>query len=669
MNRKDRRAGAKHGVQVDQIFAVALQHHQAGRLADAEKIYTEILRVDPNNVSCLNNLSLLASRLGRVDEAVALLKRACALAGATAEAHMNLGNLLQAQGQIGEAVACYEKSLRIRPNSASVQLNLGNALRAQGRVEPAIACYQEALRIDPNLAEALLEMGNTLNWQRKAAEAVTYFERAVAARPDFAAAYNNLGSTLLDLDRHDEAAACFERAIRLNPSHPDAYVNLGNMLTDSGRLAEAAANYEKVLAIDPDHSGALSNLVFALNYTDTLDPPSLAGQHFRAGERIEGKFRVAPPPHRNAIEPGRKLKIGYVSPDFRMHAVAFFFEPLIRARDRAAIEAFCYSDAFAPDAMTERLSALADHWLSTTGMNDDDLAARIREDGIDILVDLAGHSAHNRLPVFARRPAPVQMTWLGYPNTTGLKSIDYRLVDAVTDPIGAADALATETLVRLDGGFLCYAPLVRASEPVPPPCLQAGRVTFGSFNNLSKVSAATFATWGRLLERLPTARLLLKSRVFAVTGIRESILARLAAHGVTAERVTLRPAIPDLAGHLASYHEMDIALDSFPYNGTTTTCEALWMGVPVVTLAGDRHLGRVGASLLTQVGLTELIARDQDTYVDLAASLADDLPRLMAYHAELRPRMAASSLCDAPAFARKVEAVYRDVWQRWCARS
>jgi predicted O-linked N-acetylglucosamine transferase (SPINDLY family) len=363
---------------------------------------------------------------------------------------------------------------------------------------------------------------------------------------------------------------------------------------------------------------------------------------------------------------GRRLKVGYVSPDFRQHSVAYFLEPLLRSHDRKVIEVFCYAEVGWPDTVTERFKQLADHWVTTVGMSDDATAERIRRDGIDILVDLAGHTSKNRLPVFARKPAPVQVTWLGYPNTTGLTAIDYRFVDAVTDPEGETEALASETLVRLPGGFLCYGGPDDAPAPGPVPSLTTGTVTFGSFNNPAKLSAATLDAWADVLARLPQARLLLKGKPFADPATRALYLDRLAKRGVAVERIELVAWLPE-EGHLALYNRIDIALDPFPYNGTTTTCEALWMGVPVITLRGDRHASRVGASLLTQTRLTDLIADSVEAYVETAVALAGDPARLSELRQSLRPRMAASPLCDAPAFADKIEHAYRTIWQRWCA--
>ena len=330
------------------------------------------------------------------------------------------------------------------------------------------------------------------------------------------------------------------------------------------------------------------------------------------------------------------------------------------------MEIFCYAEVKRPDDVTERFKALADHWRETVGLSDEAVAAQIAADGIDILVDLAGHTAANRLLVFALKPAPVQVTWLGYPHFTGLSAIDYRLVDAVTDPEDDVISTSSEKLVRLDGTFACYGPAPAAPPPASPPSLDSGIITFGSFNNPTKYSAATMDAWAELLARVPEARLLLKGLPFADASTRASYLACFNERGVSAQRTTLVRSTPYWAYHLARYGEIDIALDPFPYNGHTTTCEALWMGVPVVTLRGDRHSGRIGASLLTSVGLDELIANNVEEYVDIAMRLAHDRSRLAHLRNSLRAQMGASPLCDAPRFARKIETAYRSMWRLWC---
>jgi predicted O-linked N-acetylglucosamine transferase (SPINDLY family) len=373
------------------------------------------------------------------------------------------------------------------------------------------------------------------------------------------------------------------------------------------------------------------------------------------------------PPHPNHPDPERRLRVGYVSPDFREHSVSAFLDPVIAGHDRRWFEVFCYAEVVRPDDTTARFRGLSDGWCSTLGMTDGAVAGRIRDDGIDILVDLAGHTAGNRLRVFAERPAPVQVTWLGYPNTTGLSAMDYRLSDAVADPAGEADALHSETLVRLANGFLCFAPPADAPEVGETPALATGQVTFGSFNNLAKVTPDVVEAWADILNRIPNSRLVLKSRPLADEKTRERYLEMFGAHGVDPGRVELCSWIASKSGHLGAYERLDIGLDPFPYNGTTTTCEALWMGVPVVTLGGDRHAGRVGASILARVGLAGLVAETKADYVEQAVALAGDLDRLSALRGGLRSRMEKSPLCDAGGFARDIEAAYREMWRRVCA--
>jgi len=355
-----------------------------------------------------------------------------------------------------------------------------------------------------------------------------------------------------------------------------------------------------------------------------------------------------------------------VSPDFRNHSVARFFLPLLEGHDRGAVEIACYAELARSDAVSERIRSLADRWSPTVGLSHDELAARIRGDAIDVLVDLAGHTSDNRLLTFARTPAPVQATWLGYPGTTGVAAIGWRFSDAECEPPGDADRRSSERIWRLPHGFHCFAPPADAPAVAPPPCAARGSVTFGSFNNFLKLAPETIALWGRVLAAMPGAQLLLKSNFVFDAAAHQRHLERFAAAGIDPSRIVILPYMPDERAHLAAYGEIDVALDPFPYNGTTTTCEALWMGVPVVTLRGDRHAARVGASLLTRVGLPDLIAGDEAAYIAVAAALAAAPQRLAALRAGLRAQVAASPLCDAGGFARAVEDAYRAMWRAWC---
>jgi predicted O-linked N-acetylglucosamine transferase (SPINDLY family) len=708
MNRKQRRAAAKFGqtasnqpgeMAVAGLLETGVKHHEAGRLSEAEACYRRVLAAKPEHADALHWLGVVAHQVGRHDvavtligqaikqngrnpfyfsnlgialqnqgglvEAIAAYRQAIGLKPDFAEAYSNLGTALRDQGKLADSVAACRQAIGLKPNHADAHYNLGNALKDQGKLGEAIAAYRQAISLKPDYAEAHSNLGTALEDEGKLGEAIAAYRQAISLKPDYAEAHSNLGTALQAQVKFDEAIAAYRQAISLKPDYAEAYSNLGGLLQDQGRLGEAIAAFRQAISIKADYAEAFSNLLFCLNYDDQLTADQLFAAHREWNARF-GRRALPPAACTNDRTAGRRLRIGYVSPDFRLHSVAYFVEPLLQGHDRQAVEIFCYAEVLRPDMVTARLQERADHWLVTVGLSDDALAERIRADKIDILVDLAGHTSKNRLGVFARKPAPVQVTWLGYPNTTGLESIDYRLVDVVTDPIGEADGRASESLLRLDGSFLCYNAMQDAPEPAASPSLATGTLTFGSFNNPTKISAATFDAWAMLLTRLPEARVLLKAKQLADSATRTLLLARFRERGVAAERIELAAQLPDPAEHLALYDRIDIALDPFPYNGTTTTCEALWMGVPVVTLRGDRHAGRVGASLLGELGLADLIADSVEDYVEIAVALAADPERLQDLRRTLRSRFAASQLCDGAGFARKIEAAFRAMWQKWC---
>jgi protein O-GlcNAc transferase len=643
------------------ILGAAL--HGQGKLDEAIAALCEATRIKADLAEAHSGLGSVLKDQGKLEEAIAAYREAIRIKPDYAEAHSDLGAIFYEQGQLNEAAAAYRAAIHVKPDFAAPHSNLGAILYQQGKLEDAIRACREAVRIKPDYAEAHCNLGCALFDRREYDEAGAALLRAIQIKPDLAEAHSNLGKVRRDLGQVDEAVKACRQALRIKPRYADAYINLGAGLCDQGAIEEAAVAYRAAVEIDPESAEAGSGALACINYSDRGSPAALYEVHQAWGE-MHARPRPQPDSYANERSGDRRLRVGYVSPDFRQHSVAYFLDPLLRNHDRGAIEVFCYAEVNWPDARTKQFQGLADHWMTTVGMSDETLAEHIRRDRIDILVDLVGHTAKNRLAVFATRPAPVQVTWLGYPNTTGLTAIDYRLVDAVTDPDAQDDALSSETLVRLPGGFLCYGAPDDAPRPAGPPHLSGGAVTFGSFNSPSKLSAVTLDAWARLLARLPEARLLLKGKPFACAVTRASFLERLLRRGVTKERVELVAWLPDQS-HLALYNRVDIALDPFPYNGATTTCEALWMGVPVVALRGDRHVGRVGASLLTQVGLIDLVADSVEDYVEIATALAGDPARLADLRQSLRPRMAASPLRDASAFARKIEAAYRTMWQRW----
>jgi predicted O-linked N-acetylglucosamine transferase (SPINDLY family) len=428
---------------------------------------------------------------------------------------------------------------------------------------------------------------------------------------------------------------------------------------------EAIAQARKALALVPDYLNAYQVLLLAMQYSASVTPEQMYAAHVCFGEQFEAPLRSAWQAHANSCEPSKRLKIGYVSPDFRKHAVAYFIEPILAQHDRTQVEVFCYHNDTQIDAVTERLQNLADKWIPCKHFSDEQLAERIRADGIDILIDLAGHTGGNRLLTFARKPAPVQVTYLGYPATTGLTAIDYRLTDGYAEPVGMTEALNTETLWRLPDIFCCY----RAHDNSPdvidhPPLHDNGFVTFGCFNNFSKLTEPVLKLWEKILQRVPNAKLMLEIAGLDVPAFRAEVDARLASFGLPADRLLLIPRHPQNQYKL--YNRIDIALDPFPCNGGTTSLDTLWMGVPFVTLAGRHFTSRMGVTILANAGLQELVTNNEDDYVELAAELATDIPRLTALRDGLRERVQAGPLMDAPRFTRQLEQSYRTMWATWC---
>ncbi len=615
-------------------FSAALGAHQAGRLEEAESGYRQVLLRAPRHPHALNNLAILMRSTRRYDAALELYRQAQAASPDDAHIYSNFGCLLVDLGRAAEAVDALKRAVTLRPDHGDAYFNLGNCRRDARDKAGAQIGYERAIRLRPGMAEPHAAKGDLHKERGELATAVDCFVTALKARPDMLEPYNNLGETL----------------------------------KEQGRLAEAIGIFQEGVGKHPNNALIHGNLLFALHYTPQVAPDLIHKAHVVWNERHARPLLPAQPRFANDRAAGRRLRVGYVSPDFCTHSCAYFSEALIREHDPVAVEVFCYPTSTREDATTLRFRRMASHWRPLAGVADDAAAALIRQDAIDILVDLAGHTAENRLLVFARKPAPVQVTWLGYPDTTGMTAMDYRLTDAVADPEGVADRRAVERLVRLPGGFLAFQPLIAADARDTPPVLAAGHVTFGSFNNISKLSPEVIRVWSEILGRVDGARLVLKGKAFADPPTRARYAALLAANGIAAERVDLLSRIEPVGNHLRAYDGIDIGLDPFPYNGTTTTCEALWMGVPVITLAGEHHVARVGASLLTQCGLAGFIAGDEADYVAKAVALAGDLSRLTELRRTMRARLERSPLTDYAGFARNVEVAYRRMWQDWLAR-
>ena len=681
-----------------QALDTACRRIEEGRLAEAEAICRELLRFYPGQPDALHSLGLIAFRVGRHALAEDLVRRALVLCPASPPFLNTLGGVLHSLGRCDESIASFRASIAARPDYAEAWSNLGDALRSVRLfVESTEAC-REAIRLRPSFAEAHNNLANVLRDRALLDEAIAEYRHTVELKPSYFVARNNLASALLDHGDYEAAILELRTLLEMCPHFPEAHTNLGNVLQathqpqaaiaefrvalgllpddpvthcnlgsalkDLGMLDASIACFRRAVALSPEKAAIHSNIVYALQFLPGLDPREIREEQALWNRRHAAPLRPARRHYPQSRDPARRLKLGYVSTDFREHAVSFFMGPLLAAHDRAAVEVFCYSGLRRPDAVTERFRASADGWRDVATLSDAELDAQIRADGIDLLVDLTMHSAHHRLLVFARQPAPVQVSWLAYPGATGLEAIDYRLTDRFMEPPSAEDNLSTERPIRLPDSWCCYEPIGEFPEVSDLPAQLAGHVTFGSLNNFCKINTAVQDCWARLLGAVPHSRLL----IFSPAGDgRHALLRRFQAHGIGADRIEwvdhgLR------AEHLRLYQRIDICLDPFPCNGMTTTCHALWMGCPVITLPGAAPVSRASLSLLSTVGLPETIATSVDDYLRLASELAEDLPRLAGLRRTLRARMSASPLMDAPRFARNFEDACRAMWREWCGQ-
>ncbi len=570
-------------------------------------------------------------------------------------AQLDQARALAQRNYLSEARTLCAGICSAQPRSAEVWFLLGSIHGQLREHLQAADCLERAIRLHPDMPEAHYNLALVRQQLGEGASAISHLRKAILLRPDYADAYHELANAHRAGGQTDDAVKCYQRCLAIQPEGWLANFNLANTLLLTGEYEQAERHFQLALDLPPPNPGSHSGLLHVMNYFHQ-DPEAVFSQHRAWWQRHCSKLPLVRPAGRSHGEHGR-IRVGYVSPDFHRHSVAYFIEPLLRNHDRSDFQISCYSDTTQPDDVTDRLHTLTERWRDIGTLTDAAVAELIRQDEIDILVDLAGHTNQNRLMVFARKPAPIQVSYLGYPNTTGMPVMDYRLSDAEADPPDLHDALYTETLVRLPHGFLCYAP-----PPEAPPVTQrhsSRPLTFGSFNHLAKINPQVIALWAELLKSLPEARLLIKNTGLENERARERLYQRFQELGVSRDRIGLRGRIASITEHLALYNDMDIALDTFPYNGTTTTCEALWMGVPVVTLAGNMHAGRVGTSLLTRIGLQDLIASTYDEYVSCARTLARDADRLSQLRTSLRERLATSPLCDGRDFATLIEDAYR----------
>ncbi len=639
------------------------------RLDDAKRMCSNFCQNRQSDTSAWELLAQINSRLGDMQQVVHCCQQLISLQPDNGASFYNLGTAYMSLGNLDEARIAFERSRQLSPQHVPTYFNLGNVYMRLGMLESAIESLEGAIKIAPHLAELYNSYAAALQQAGKYSEAEASYRSAIRLKPSFPMAHNNLASVLFTQDRLSEAVESYRHALEIDPAFADAHFGLGLVLTQLGDMRAALDCFRKTLNLNPHHAIAHSCLLFTLNYDPAINQEDLAVEHFRWGE-IHEKRVPALTLHRNGADAGRQLRIGYISPDFRNHSVSYFVKSFLGNHNAEEVEAICYSDVLHPDSVTEQLRGLAGKWRDTYGLSDEKLAQKIMDDSIDILVDLAGHTAGNRLMVFARKPAPLQVSYLGYPNTTGLRAMDYRITDAWADPPGMTEHLYTEKLLRLPRGFLCYSPPADSPEVTLLPVASSGHITFGSFNMLAKMTPAVVELWAQVLDAVPESRLILKNKSLSTEKVREQFQRMFASHGIAPERLELLHWSQSLVDHLSLYGRIDIALDTHPYNGTTTTCEALWMGIPVITLAGSVHAARVGCSILSQLGLTDMIAKDPEAYVSLAEDLACDRGRLAHLREELRVRMGSSSLMDAKGFCQDLETAYRDIWKIWmdCGR-
>lgn len=607
------------------------EHHIKNRnFPQAEALCLQILGLTPENHATYFMLGMVRLQQGDPTTAITYLKKAIALECRIARYHYNLGVVIMQTGKAEDAYQSYEQATALQPDYLLAWFNKAVIRHNQGRYEEASLLYNTVLRLSPNHTGALNNLGGIHYMHGQYDEALRYYQAVAALTPQNAGALSNLAAVLKDLNQLDKAISLLKQAASLPTCPADIH----------------------------------SNLLFNLHYDKSQNSASLYAAHLEWAKRHETPLLATQQPHTNSREPERRLHIGYVSGDFRSHPVGFFLFGALACHNASQYKIHCYSTTEAPDSATLQLQQFADIWHDIRGMDDANVAKLIHHDQIDILVDLSGHTAGNCLTVFARKPAPIQVSWLGYFNSTGMTSIDYFISDPVHTST-QAEQWFTEKVIRLKEGYMSYTPASHAPSVSPAPYLKKGYVTFGCFNNASKINAEVIALWAAILTRTPHARLVLKAKALGDSRMQESLRQAFAAQGINGDRIDLR-GWSYHSDMLQEYQDIDIALDPFPFSGGLTSCDTLWMGVPIITLAGEWIVSRQTASYLTQLGLHELITGDKASYIDLATSLAHNKEKLLTLRQGLRERMAASPLCNAPRFAAHIEAAYRDMWRKWC---
>ncbi len=678
------------------LGVIAFQQQQ---FDDAAHWMDRASAVAPSNAHYACEVARIELKRGRPAVALARYRRAAKQA-LPAAVYSEIGAFCYRYGEIALAAECFQQALRQQPRDSTLTNNLAKCYFDSLRTDEAEALYRQNLLDNPGDRVSLNNLAEVLRGKRDEAAGMKLYQDALRAAPDDWALKTGFADFLVAIKHSDEGEALYREVLATRPSDLDATLALcqllakdrpsealqrlrallaktpgngranramGGLLTRFGDTDEAEAHFAKALRLLPYDTCLHDDHAFLSNYRPAEDGQQIRTIHQSAAVALQESVFCAPFVWSGDRDPQRRLTVAYLSPDLHRHSVSYFLEPLLRGHDRQQVRVLMYSDSANLDAVNQRLRTLADDWVDVAGISNNGLRAQIIRDRVDILVELAGHTGHNRLPVLAAQAAPVQISYLGYPRALALPVIPYRISDAIADPVARDDNTQAQQRVRLAGGFLCYQPDAFAPPPELPPHLRRGSITFGSFNVREKISLPTLRLWAQVLDAVPGSRLLLKAGGFADAHYCQYFIQQSQGQGIGADRLTLIGNVEGAGGHLPLYHEVDIALDTLSYNGTTTTCETLWMGVPVITLRGDCHAARVGSSLLTQLGLQALIADDADDYRRIALELAADSARLTQLRVSMRDRMLTSPLMDRGRIAREMEAAYREIWQTFCA--
>tara|TARA_Y100001936_G_scaffold253585_1_gene319168 strand:- start:11896 stop:14067 length:2172 start_codon:yes stop_codon:yes gene_type:complete len=677
----------------------AVTLHQSGDLTRAAGLYQSVLDRYPDLPDALNFLGVIAGELGQAEKALELIERSLTLDPANAVYHNNHGNILRQVGAFDEAIAAYKTAVGHAPEYAVAHNNLGIALNRCGMARDAEHSFRKAIEIEPEYYEAYNNLGTGLYLQARFEEASTVFREAISVAPKELSARNNLANVMAMLGKIDdaekqcreaisiddshaitqltfggvleaqgrffEAEVAFRTALDLEPNMPAAWNNLGNLFRAMGQPVDAINSFRRAIALDPSNAMAHSNLLFSLSLDPATSAMTIKGEAENWNSRHAASLKEIKKLHLNDPISDRRIRVGYVSPDFHDHAVGRFLSPLYACHGRDKVEIYSYADVARVDDQTRWFETHSDCWRRTFGQGDEQLAEQIREDKIDVLIDVAGHTAGNRLLTFARQPAPVQASWLGYGGTTGLEAMGWRITDSVTDPIENEDHYC-ENLIRLPDSLFCYAGDDDLPAITDPPFETAGYLTFGSLNNFSKLNDDTLRCWAEIVSAVPNSRMLIKGRGLGDQQLRQRVTAIFSAEGISPDRLDLLDHLPKKSDHLSLFSKIDIMLDTFPYSGATTICEALWMGVPVITMAGDKYVSRMAAGILKVAKLEELIAENRQSYIRLAKSLADQKNRISNYRKTLRRQVMHSPIADQKQFVTAMESVIRHMWTDWC---